>query len=99
MITLVPLPPPGRGSNRQQFGFNVVSMKTKLSIVREHMEAGRWRDAIRLAAKFPQLGEHRGAILDAHLAYTNPEFARGIRKDPDQMIAAGIAALQARYQS
>lgn len=74
-------------------------MKTKLSILREHMAAGRWRDAIRLAAKFPQLGEQRGAILDAQLAYTNPEFARGIRKDPDQLIAAGIAALQARYQA
>lgn len=74
-------------------------MKTKISIVREHMGAGRWREAIRLAAKFPQLGEHRGAILDAQLAYTNPEFCREIRKNPDALIEAGIAALRARYQS
>lgn len=74
-------------------------MQTKIAILREHMEAGRWRDAIRLAARFPQLGEHRGAILDAHLAYTNPAFARGVRKDPDVMIAAGIAALRARYSA
>jgi len=73
--------------------------KSKLSTLREHMEAGRWRDAIRLAARFPQLGDQRGAILDAQMAYTNPEFARGIRKDPEQLIAAGIAALRARYQA
>lgn len=96
-ITDVPLPPPGRGSNGLQFLFNVETMKTKLSIIREHMTAGRWREAIRVAARFPQLGEHRGAILDAQLAYTNPEFCRGIRKDPDAMIRAGIEALRARY--
>jgi len=74
-------------------------MKTKLSILREHMAAGRWREAIRLAARFPQLGDQRGAILDAQLAYTSPDFVRGIRKDPDALIAGGIAALRARYQS
>lgn len=75
------------------------TMKTKLSILREHMAAGRWREAIRLAARFTQLGEQRGAILDAQLAFTSPDFVRGIRKDPDTLIAAGIAALRARYQS
>lgn len=75
------------------------NLKTKLSVVREHMAAGRWREAIRIAARFPQLGEQRGAILDAQLAYTSPEFCRGIRKNPDQLIADGIAALRSRYQS
>ena len=63
------------------------------------MAAGDWRRAVAFAARFPQLGEHRGAILDAQLAYTNPAFARGVRKDPDALIAAGIAALQARYSA
>lgn len=71
--------------------------KTKVNVLREHMDAGRWAEAIRIAAKFPQLGDERGAILDAHLAYTNPAFCRGVRKDPDALLAAGIAALQARY--
>lgn len=75
------------------------NMKTKLSILREHMAAGRWREAIRLAARFPQLGDQRGAILDAQLAYTSPDFCRGIRKDPAALIEAGIAALRARYQA
>lgn len=76
----------------------VCNMQTKLSIVREHMTAGRWREAIRVAAKFPQLGEHKEAIQRAHMAYTNPTFCVGIKKDPAALIDAGIAALQARYQ-
>lgn len=72
-------------------------MNTKLSILKSHMAAGEWAKAISLASKFPSLGEHRGAILDAQLAITNPSFARGIRKDPEQLIEAGKAALIVRY--
>lgn len=71
--------------------------KTKLSIVRDHMAAGQWQEAIRLAAKFPRLGEHRGAILDAHMAYTNPRFAAQLKKDVEAMKAAGIEALLDKY--
>lgn len=71
--------------------------KTKLSIVRDHMAAGQWQEAIRLAAKFPRLGEHRNAILDAHMAYTNPRFATQLKKDVEAMKAAGIKALLDKY--
>lgn len=70
---------------------------TKISILREHMAAGRWREAIRLAARFPRLGEERGAILDAHGAYTHPRFFRQIGRDPETLIAAGRGALVRRY--
>ena len=73
-------------------------METKLSILRAHMARGDWTRAISLAAKFPRLGEHRAAILDAQLAATNPAFCRGIKKDPEQLIEAGKAALLARYR-
>ena len=72
-------------------------MKTKISTLREYMQAGKWAKAISLAAKFPRLGAHRGAILDAQLAITNPNFCRGIKKDPAALIEAGKQALITAY--
>ncbi len=72
-------------------------METKISILRTHMTKGDWPKAIALAAKFPRLGAHRNAILDAQLALTNPSFIKGIKKDPQQLIEAGKAALIAAY--
>lgn len=46
-------------------------LRTKISILREHMAAGRWQKAISIAAKFPRLGEHKETILRAHGAYFN----------------------------
>ncbi|AOJ86715.1 hypothetical protein WS87_08540 [Burkholderia sp. MSMB0856] len=72
-------------------------MKTKISIVREHMAADRWQEAIRIAARFPQLGEERAAILDAHGAYTNPRFCSQLGKDVESMKLAGQRALVMKY--
>ncbi len=72
-------------------------METKISILRRHMGNKDWQKAIALAAKFPRLGAHRGAILDAHMAITNPQFCFGIKKDPEQLIEAGKLALIAAY--
>lgn len=71
--------------------------RTKLSLLREMMAAGEWEKAVRMAAKFPRLDQHRNAILDAQMAYTNPGFAVQLRKDPEAMKAAGHAALLARF--
>lgn len=62
------------------------------------MAAGNWREAMRIAARFPDLGAHRAAILDAHQAFVNPRWARGMGHDPAALIEAGKAALIARYQ-
>jgi len=61
------------------------------------MNEGNWEEAISLAAKFPRLGTHRGEILDAHMAYTNPRFAKQIGKDIDAMKEAGMSALIVRF--
>lgn len=76
---------------------NTSTPNTKLSAVREHMAAGNWQQAIRLAARFPRLDQHRNAILDAHMAFTNPRFLVQIGKDLDQVKAAGKAALIDRF--
>ena len=72
-------------------------MDSKLSLVRRHMQAGDWQAAVRLAARFPRLGPHRDAILDAHSAYTNPRFVQQIGKDPAALQDAGRTALLARF--
>jgi len=69
----------------------------KIVTLRRHMARGDWRMALRLAASFGQLGAHKAAIKRAHEAYTNGDFYRQIGKDPDALIAEGIAALKDRY--
>jgi len=72
-------------------------MRTKLSVVKDHMASQRWQDAIRIAARFPQLGEQRSAILDAHTAYTNPRWSLGLGHDLAALKEAGRLALIARF--
>lgn len=71
---------------------------TKSSIIRGHMATGDWQAAIRVAARLPRLDVHRAAILDAHMAYTNPRFVRQIGKDTDALIDAGRVALLERFK-
>lgn len=72
-------------------------MATKLDNLKAKASAGDWAGALLIAAKFPDLGKGRNAILDAHLAITNPRWVTGLGKSVDDTIALGIAALQSRY--
>lgn len=74
-------------------------MQTKVSQLRSMMAAGDWTGALRMASGFPRLGDHRAAILDARMAQTNPTFCRALGKDPEQLISAGIEALQVKYST
>jgi hypothetical protein len=70
---------------------------TKLDAVRAAMAAGDWPQALRLAARFPDLGRERSAILDGWTAVSRPAFIRQLRRDPEALVAAGRAALIRRY--
>ena len=72
-------------------------MVTKLSQLMVMIEAGDWLAAIKFAAKFPDLGSERDAILRAKDAIHNPDFYRQIKKDPDALIEAGRSALIRKY--
>ena len=72
-------------------------METKLSKLLKLMEQGEWPKALSFAAKFPQLGDHRDAIVRGHEAYVRPDFYRQINRDPDILVKIGIAALVDRY--
>jgi hypothetical protein len=61
------------------------------------MAAGDWPAALRIASRFPRLGDHREDISRAWTAVQHPEFYREIGQSPDDLVARGIAALKARY--
>ncbi len=73
-------------------------METKLQTLKNAAATGDWQRAISIAARFPRLGAHRNAILDAHSAYTNPRFMAQIGRDVDACIEAGKLALIAAYR-
>lgn len=71
---------------------------TKLETLKSAAAAGDWQKAFSIAARFPRLGAHRNAILDAHSAYTNPRFLVQIGRSPEECIQAGKAALITAYK-
>ena len=73
-------------------------MIKKIDQLRALMAAAKWREALRLAAKFHDLGAQKDRIVRAHEAAAWPDFYRQLGKDPDALIADGIAALKERYQ-
>lgn len=75
----------------------MTALVTKLSVLLGHMERNDWDAALSLAAKFHDLGDHEEAITRAHNARIRPDFYRQLKQDPDALVAAGIAALKARY--
>ena len=70
---------------------------SKISILRAHMGRAEWVEAVRLAARFPSLGDEREPITRAWAAHTNPGFYRQIGRNPEAEFAAGIEALKRRY--
>jgi hypothetical protein len=70
---------------------------TKLSQLKAAMQAGNWRLALRIAARFQELGEHAAAIRRGHEAYTNPRFYLQLGRDLQALKEAGKRALIARY--
>jgi hypothetical protein len=73
-------------------------METKLSKLKAAASSGDWAGALRIAAKFPQLGEHKTVIVRAHECFVNPAFYRQLGRDPEACIEAGISALRIRYR-
>ena len=72
--------------------------RTQLSILLEYMAAGRWSEALKLAACWQELGDHKAAITRGADALRHPKFYVELGKNPQELIDEGIAALKARYQ-
>jgi hypothetical protein len=71
---------------------------TKLSRLKANAAAGNWEEVLRIAAKFHELGDHKGAITRAWAAIQNPQFYLDIGQEPATLISTGIAAIKERYQ-
>ena len=72
-------------------------METKLSKVKAAFEAGDLQGALRIAAKFHDLGAEKNAIKLAHESYTHGAFYKQLGRDIDALRAAGREALRTRY--
>ncbi len=72
-------------------------MQTKLQQLRRYMADGDHRSALRLAAGWPQLGEHRDAITCGWAAMVHPAFYEAIGRDPSVLVARGLDAIRSRY--
>lgn len=73
-------------------------METKLSKLKAMWAAGDRIGALRMAARFPRLGEEKTVITQAWAAANNPAFYRQLGKSPEDLVEAGMAALVQRYR-
>ena len=80
------------------FSVQVAHMTTKISLLRAAAAAGNWTEALRIAVRFPRLGEEKTAIVRAWNAQLRPDFYRQLKQDPEMLVAAGIAALRTKYR-
>jgi len=71
----------------------------KIDALLAYMRSDNWQRALRLAASFPRLGEHKGAIVRAHEVLAHPGFYSQLGFDETSILHEGIAALRARYAS
>ena len=72
-------------------------MPSKIAQLRTCAQASNWHGALRIAARFPRLGEHKEPITRAWSALQHPDFHRQIGQDPDALVTEGIEALKTRY--
>lgn len=70
---------------------------TKLRRIQDALARGDDREALRVAASMPRLGEGAKVIRQASGAIDRPDFYREIGHDPDALIADALTALRARF--
>lgn len=58
------------------------------------MAADNWHAALRLAASWPDAAAEVGKAWEA---CARPDFQRQLGRDPDKLVADGVAALKARF--
>jgi hypothetical protein len=73
-------------------------MTTALDRLKNLWRGGEHRKALKLAASWPKLGDHKAAIQQGWAAAANPDLYRQMEKDPDALYAAGLVALMSRYK-
>ena len=72
----------------------VTSLERLVALLR----AGDDRAALRMASRWPRLGQEGAAIRAGWDAAAHPGFYVQVGKDPEALVRAGVAALRRRYQ-
>lgn len=72
-------------------------MDTKLEKLKIMWAAGEYRAALKLAASWPRLGEHKDPIQQGWAAASNPAFYWQIGKEPAALYRTGLVAVAHRY--
>jgi len=72
-------------------------VETKLQKLKGLWAAGEYRKALKLAASWPRLGEHKDAIQGGWSAWSTPNIYREMGFEPEAMYMAGLAAVAERY--
>lgn len=70
---------------------------TKTDQVRQALREGREIDALRIAKSFRHLGDQKAVIQRGWDAHQTPSFARAIKRDPDDLLRAAVAAVRTLY--
>lgn len=70
---------------------------TKLSQIRDALARGDEIAAVRIAARFPRLGDEKDVIERGWQAHTRPDFVREIGRDPAADFTAAVAAIKSKY--
>lgn len=68
-----------------------------LQKLKNHWAAGAYDKALKLAASWGRLGEHKEAITRGWAAHSNRRMYTEMGKNPSQLIIHGIAAVADRY--
>lgn len=72
-------------------------MENKLSKLKRAMASQDWEQALRIASKFPRLGEHKEAITRGWAVMKNPSMYEQMGQNVKELEAKAIAALRLRY--
>ncbi len=70
---------------------------TAINKLREHWAASNYRKALRLAASWPRLGDHKKAIQQGWAAASNPAFYTELGYNPEDLFSEGLRAVAERY--
>lgn len=75
----------------------MADLPTAINKLRTLWADGSYRKALRLAASWPRLGEHKDAIQKGWAAASNRAFYAELGYNPAALERAGLDAVAARY--
>ena len=67
------------------------------SFIKTALARGDWLSALRLSSRFHDRSDDTLIFKRGFDAYQNPDFYRQLGKDPDEIVAAALKRIRARF--